>query len=305
LAWEGSNVGLVWKNKTQFPWKPESVAYLKRQRLVLVTIRAKNSMNEDIVWLDVSGESIKTSRATLTNVSDTMLYDMFAGQNDELARKQEDGSYFIDADPRLFKAILQGLRRGCVDDSCRPSDVAKEMWIQELDYWQIAWIPKKRKREADPDPCEARCGSCDGCVAFFEGERDEKIMRRRHLLAQKRYEIAEAIWEWIKASALWQRFEYAGSDTLRIGLVREHPKCKINVDAGECRTEAIDVISWLDIVSNRHIFTRFLSEIGYTCSIHLTNSPGSKKTELVNEWPIEGDEIARCKITFVSLGFAI
>lgn len=59
----------------------------------------------DIVTLDVGGTHFRTYRTTLKQAK------YFENVNWE-ADGQEDGSFFIDADPDLFQYILQFLRRG-------------------------------------------------------------------------------------------------------------------------------------------------------------------------------------------------
>ena len=69
-----------------------------------------------LIEINVGGKHFQASEKTLTKYPDSMLGKMF-GQNQELPNPLPpesfvDGAYFIDADPKVFEAILTWLRYG-------------------------------------------------------------------------------------------------------------------------------------------------------------------------------------------------
>ncbi|KAF2797853.1 hypothetical protein K505DRAFT_213414, partial [Melanomma pulvis-pyrius CBS 109.77] len=65
-------------------------------------------MDSDIIILDVSGRKFRTRKDTLATS------DYFKGlvsRWGDSADRQEDGSYFIDADPEVFEHLLGFMRR--------------------------------------------------------------------------------------------------------------------------------------------------------------------------------------------------
>ncbi|CAM4952886.1 unnamed protein product [Rotaria socialis] len=63
-----------------------------------------------IVNLNVGGETISTSRATLILIEGSLLATMFSGKWEEKLIKDANGSIFLDYDPVLFKFLLNQLR---------------------------------------------------------------------------------------------------------------------------------------------------------------------------------------------------
>ncbi|CAF2939370.1 unnamed protein product [Rotaria sp. Silwood2] len=63
-----------------------------------------------IVKLNVGGEAMTTSRATLTLDEGSLLATMFSGKWDNKLMKDTDGCIFLDYDPVLFKFLLNQLR---------------------------------------------------------------------------------------------------------------------------------------------------------------------------------------------------
>ncbi|KAF2793744.1 hypothetical protein K505DRAFT_325268 [Melanomma pulvis-pyrius CBS 109.77] len=68
---------------------------------------APSSSNSSFIILDVGGRKFRTIKATLIH------YTYFNSLIDErFNNQQEDGSYFIDADPDVFEHVLDFMRRG-------------------------------------------------------------------------------------------------------------------------------------------------------------------------------------------------
>ncbi|XP_002735696.1 BTB/POZ domain-containing protein KCTD6-like [Saccoglossus kowalevskii] len=88
----------------------------------------------DIVHLNVGGHIYTTSRSTLTKYDDSMLGSMFS---DRMPTKMDDrGNYVIDGDGKLFRYILNFLRRSklTVPDGFKELD----MLADEADFYQIS-----------------------------------------------------------------------------------------------------------------------------------------------------------------------
>ena len=112
------------------------------------------TVNPNIITLDVSGRQFKTQRATLQ--TSPYFRNLLIRWNDSID-KQEDGSYFIDADPDTFQHILNYMRR----PSKFPLFWTKEASFDyalynkietEADYFLLHnlrdWIRKKRYLDA-------------------------------------------------------------------------------------------------------------------------------------------------------------
>jgi hypothetical protein len=105
-----------------------------------------NAITNNIIKLDVGGELITTRKSTLQNLKDSMISAMF---DDKFAHSLDkspnyEGAYFIDANPKIFKVILDLIRNirnheflqdEKKRESLKPKNVSKEVWMNELDYW--------------------------------------------------------------------------------------------------------------------------------------------------------------------------
>ena len=85
----------------------------RKEREALVQEKAwmekAHTFQKNKIILNVGGQRFETSRQTLTSVPDTYLASMFSGRF-ELEPDVDDGSYFIDRDPRHFNLVLNHLR---------------------------------------------------------------------------------------------------------------------------------------------------------------------------------------------------
>ena len=71
----------------------------------------KNCIPDQFISLDVGGLYFpKVSKKLLTSVPGSALAAMFSGRH-EISK--DDGKYFIDRDPEMFKHLIQYLRNGC------------------------------------------------------------------------------------------------------------------------------------------------------------------------------------------------
>jgi uncharacterized protein YjbI with pentapeptide repeats len=87
-----------------------------------------------IVTLSVGGEIFQTNLDTLTRDTNSMLSAMFSGRHP--IEKEERGYYFIDRDGKLFRYILNYLRKG--ELVIPPDDlILVEELRQEAQYFQL------------------------------------------------------------------------------------------------------------------------------------------------------------------------
>ncbi|PRP79313.1 K+ channel tetramerization domain-containing protein [Planoprotostelium fungivorum] len=88
---------------------------------------------KDVIKFNVGGTTIETTKETLQRVPDTYFTAMLS----ELHRYQsQDGYYFIDRDPEMFKIIISYLRRGRIDTQGLSREEIRKL-NEELDYFSI------------------------------------------------------------------------------------------------------------------------------------------------------------------------
>ncbi|XP_022810466.1 uncharacterized protein LOC111347492 [Stylophora pistillata] len=89
------------------------------------------------IKLNVGGKIYKTTQETLRKDPNSMLCAMFSGRF-ELKQDEEDGAYFIDSDPELFRYILNYLRKG---ELHFPEDKAiRKDLLAEAKFYQVQGI---------------------------------------------------------------------------------------------------------------------------------------------------------------------
>lgn len=90
--------------------------------------------NEGIITISVGGEKFTTMRATLTDADpESMLAQMFSGRH--ALPKDSSGAFFIDRDPKWFRAIIQFLRSG--DIALPDTQQELEEIMIEADYYML------------------------------------------------------------------------------------------------------------------------------------------------------------------------
>ena len=99
-------------------------------------IKKKCEIQEDIIKLDVGGNSFTTSVNTLCKDQNSMIAVMFSGRHNLF--KSDVGSYFIDRDGTYFQYILNYLRGGIISPGDLPEDpVLLHALRRETDFYQI------------------------------------------------------------------------------------------------------------------------------------------------------------------------
>ena len=69
--------------------------------------------NKEIVYLNVGGIKFCTSKQTLISIENTFFTSLLSHENDRISSlKDQEGYFFIDRDPDVFKIILNYLRSG-------------------------------------------------------------------------------------------------------------------------------------------------------------------------------------------------
>eukprot|EP00977_Amphora_coffeiformis_P002906 scaffold561_cov162-Amphora_coffeaeformis.AAC.7 len=98
--------------------------------------RAKSTQDDEIVNLNVGGNTFTTSRKTLCRVPGSMLESMFTRFGENPARQTQDGTYVIDRDGSHFAHILNYLRVGAVV-SLPEGRAARDALAMEADYYGL------------------------------------------------------------------------------------------------------------------------------------------------------------------------
>ena len=107
--------------------------------------RVKLPKSNQPITLNVGGKKMKATLQTLTDTSlekNSVLAKMFDGEYP--LRKCEDGSYFIDCDPALFKYILHWLRYGNISIDC---EYLKERLSHVAEYFGLNKMKASLKDE--------------------------------------------------------------------------------------------------------------------------------------------------------------
>jgi hypothetical protein len=66
--------------------------------------------DDDIIHLNVCGQRLSTTRATLSQVEGSFLASMFSGRWEGAHKRDDDGAVFLDYNPEFFVPILNCLR---------------------------------------------------------------------------------------------------------------------------------------------------------------------------------------------------
>ncbi|CAF0933001.1 unnamed protein product [Rotaria sordida] len=98
-------------NEKQYQEKLKQLAEERRKwDAEKATVERLVASASPIVNLNVGGETMSTSRATLTVAEGSLLATMFSGKWEDKLMKDTNGRIFLDYDPVLFKFILNQLR---------------------------------------------------------------------------------------------------------------------------------------------------------------------------------------------------
>lgn len=99
----------------------------------------KHDRGEQIVRLNVGGSDLATTRQTLINSKiafpNSLLSFMFS--KNEMLLRDERGYYFIDADIKIFRHIIEVIRRPSLVEYI-PQEMSAMRWREELNYWGLS-----------------------------------------------------------------------------------------------------------------------------------------------------------------------
>ena len=203
---------------------------------------------DEIIKLNVSGTVFTTSRSTLNNApSFSMLGVMFNDRNKDMMKKMPDGSYWIDADPEIFKHLLRRLRRK-IPFGIIPRDIEKEEWFAEIDYWglnppqQDILQPAGSPGGTDADQDISEVDSCDEEEqARLSGQRDTPFVTA---IKAKRKAIAKVACRAIASHPCIKNAQDVARQHFVINLA---PRCYvIQPNNSELNNvQAIDVVQWI------------------------------------------------------------
>lgn len=89
------------------------------------------------IQLDVGGVTMTVDHSLLTSAKDSALESLFSGRHEEELKKQDNGSYFIDRNGKIFEAMIDYLRS---DRKVFPTYSElhdQQLFEEEINYWQI------------------------------------------------------------------------------------------------------------------------------------------------------------------------
>ena len=73
-------------------------------------MKALTVSDNDIIQLNIGGQTLTTKRSTLCQVENSLLATMFSGRWEESLERDQDGAVFLDFNPQYFVLILDYLR---------------------------------------------------------------------------------------------------------------------------------------------------------------------------------------------------
>ena len=149
---------------------------VRRERAELQSMKAVVDANlarfKQRVKLNVGGSKFETTLSTLTRYPDSMLGAMFSGRHE--VPPDEEGYVFIDRDGTHFRAILNFLRTGFVDQP-RSEQAANEL-KRELEYYQLPseglLTPPRTTSARTVEIVETHAPEADGGGMFDGHKRD-------------------------------------------------------------------------------------------------------------------------------------
>jgi Cu/Ag efflux protein CusF len=96
-------------NETDILWNDTTL--VENSTEILSNIEKPESLDDDVIELDVSGQKITTLRSTLTAVPNSKLAMMFTKDNTSLQQlRDKQGTVFFDYNPVQFNYLLDQLR---------------------------------------------------------------------------------------------------------------------------------------------------------------------------------------------------
>ena len=94
-----------------------------------------DNKSDDVISLNVGGESMTCLRSTLCQIDGSLLATMFSGRWEDRLTKDKDGNVFLDYDPECFKFILNYLRAKKMQSPERQAIILSPPQEKKNDYW--------------------------------------------------------------------------------------------------------------------------------------------------------------------------
>jgi len=89
---------------------------------------------DDWISLNVGGTILQTTRGTLCKDQNSMLSRMFSTESNWVSKRDENGAYLLDRDPRYFIPLLNFLRHG---ELVLDSNLNAEGVLKEAEFFQL------------------------------------------------------------------------------------------------------------------------------------------------------------------------
>ena len=93
--------------------------------------------SDDVIELNVGGQTMATKRSTLCQVEGSLLSSMFSGRWDDSMSRDKDGRIFLDFDPTYFAFILVYLRAKKISAADKPATLPKVPSNQVNNYRKL------------------------------------------------------------------------------------------------------------------------------------------------------------------------
>ena len=154
-------------------------------------------MSGEVITLNVGGTLFTTTVATLTKYPNSLLAAMFEpGLERPPARKDKEGNFFIDGEPKPFETILFFLRRGKLTEDI--DGCSLEKLEVEADYYGLEELLKiigeRKKAEMKRQKAEER----------KEKEREKKRKNEEEEREKKRQKMTPLEYE-VKAAEMMEK----------------------------------------------------------------------------------------------------
>ena len=94
--------------------------------------------HEDIIYLNIGGDTMSCSRATLCQVEGSLLATMFSGRWESGHKKDRHDNVFLDFNPICFKVILNYLRAKRIETPERKAKKPSPPVNEEDNFWNLA-----------------------------------------------------------------------------------------------------------------------------------------------------------------------
>merc|ERR1712117_97739 len=133
------------------------------------------TMSGQVITLNVGGTVFTTTIATLTKYPNSLLAAMFNQESERPpARKDDNGNFFIDAEPEPFKFILRFLRRGKLSQYIDGRTLEQLEW--EADYYGLEDLLKLIRMRKDAEVEKRKAEATFTFKVTHFSQREESVL---------------------------------------------------------------------------------------------------------------------------------